>query len=115
MLVCFSPGFILLTLYLSYQYNVRRRKHPEVVEPREERRIGQLPTRHGQANKQQQASRWQRVKTSTVRNRADDIVTKGTNKAFLTSSLQVQHQSLAAESKSNRAFALNLKFFPLGF
>ena len=57
LLVCFSPGFILLTLYLSYQYNVRRRKHPEVVEPREERRIRQLPTRHGQGNKQQQASR----------------------------------------------------------
>ena len=37
--------------------NVRRRKHPEVVEPREERRIRQLPTRHGQGNKQQQASR----------------------------------------------------------
>ena len=36
---------------------VRRRKHPEAVEPSAERRIRELPTRHGQANKQQQASR----------------------------------------------------------
>ena len=68
----------------SYQYNVRRRKQPEAVESSEERRIRELPTRHGQGNNQQQASRWKRVKTSTVRNRADGIVTIGTNKAFLT-------------------------------